>query len=145
MTRQKNALTGYFVASMPSNGEEPEYMQLAKWISSVTDDTDETSEATGYYDGDGNPTTDVTARLEQYSFEGMYDKGDPAMAFINSIKREVGEGRKIMFKKVDSDGTEIEGPATVTVPITSGGEATEFATFSCTIGFDRKPTITATP
>ncbi|KYG28178.1 phage tail tube protein [Alkalihalobacillus trypoxylicola] len=143
MDRVKNALTSYFVAPLPTSpGTEPEYLELGNWITSVTDDTDETSEAIGYYSGDGNPETDVTSRLEQYSFEGTFDKNDPAMAFVDSRKREIGQGRKIMFKIVEDDGTEIEGPATLTVPITTGGEATEFKAFSCTIGFNRTPTVT---
>lgn len=146
--RKKNALTGYFVAPLPTGSSEPEYLELGKRISNVTDDTDENSEETGYYDGDGNPSTDVISRSEKYSFEGMYDETDPAMKFIAGLKREIGEGRKIMFKIVESNGDEVSGPATLTVPITSGGEATEYATFSCTIAFDRKPDVkpkTTTP
>ncbi|WP_017728495.1 phage tail tube protein [Halalkalibacterium ligniniphilum] len=144
MAKVKNALTSYFVAPIPTTGE-PEYLELAKWITSVTDDSDENSEETGYYDGDGNPTTEVISRSERYSFEGVYDDEDPAMKFIKGLKREVGESRKIMFKIVEPNGTEIKGPATVTVPITSGGEATEFPAFSCTISFDRKPDVITVP
>ncbi|GAF65230.1 phage tail tube protein [Alkalihalobacillus trypoxylicola] len=141
MARIKNALTSYFVAPVTGEGEV-EYMELAKWISSVTDASEENSEETGFYDGDGNPTTDVLSRTEKYTFEGVYDDEDPAMKFIAGLKREVGEGRKIMFKVVETNGDVVEGPATVTVPITSGGEATEYATFSCTIAYNQKPELT---
>lgn len=50
MARQKNALTEYYIAEMPADGLEPEYLRLAKWISTVTDDTDEETEDTAFYD-----------------------------------------------------------------------------------------------
>lgn len=142
MSRKKNALTSYFVAPLEEGAGTPDYMELAKWISSVTDDSDENVESTGYYDGDGTPEDDVTSISEKYSFEGMYDDTDPAMKFIASLKHELGEGRKIMFKKVESNGDTYEGRATVTEPKYSGGEATEYAAFSCTISFDKRPTKT---
>ncbi|MET3504941.1 phage tail tube protein [Halalkalibacter oceani] len=142
MARQKNALTSYFVAPIPENGDEPAYMELAKWISSVTDDSDESTEETGYYDGDGTPETDLISRAERYSFEGLYDDEDPAMKFIDGLKRKLGDNRKIMFKKVESNGEIAEGRATVTDIVTSGGEATEYAPFNCVISFDTTPEVT---
>lgn len=146
MARKKNALTSYFVAPMPEGETEPEYLELARWISNVNDDSDEETEDTGYYDGDGTPETDVISLAEKYSFEGLYDKEDPAMKFVAGLKRETGEGRKVMFKKVEPDGESAEGPATATDIVHSGGEATAYATFGCTIAWNRKPTVTpATP
>lgn len=146
MARQKNALTGYFVAELTEAPGEADYKELAKWISSVTDDTDEGTEEQAWYDGDGTPETDVVSVAEKYTFEGLYDDTDPAMKFIASLKRKTGEGRKIMFKKVESNGETAEGVATVTNIIASGGEAADYATFGCTIGFDKKPEVTpATP
>ena len=56
MTRQKNALRGHYVA--PYNGgvepsTEDAWLELAKWISDVSDDTDEKTDDQAYYDGDG--------------------------------------------------------------------------------------------
>ena len=139
MSRKKNALTSYFVAPLVKGSETPDFMELAKWISSVTDESEENVEDTGYYDGDGTPEKDVTSVSESYSFEGMYDDEDPAMKFIAGLKQELGEGRKIMFKKVESNGDTYEGQATVTEPKSSGGEAIEYAVFSCIISFDKRP------
>lgn len=138
MARQKNALTKYFVG--PVDGEAD--LRLAKWISSVTDDSDEETEDTGFYDGDGTPETDVLSVKKTYSFEGMFDADDEAMAFIADLEFETGEGRKIAFKQERADGTILEGPATVTDIVVTGGEATEYETFSCAISWDRKPDIT---
>lgn len=51
MPRKKNALTEYYVGAMPIDGiSEPEYFRLAKWVSTVTDDSDEETEDQGFYD-----------------------------------------------------------------------------------------------
>lgn len=146
MARKKNALTSYFVATLPVDPATADYKELAKWISDVSDDSDESTEDVGYYDGDGTPTTDVISIAERYTFEGFYDAEDPAMKLIASLKRETGEGRKVLFKKVEADGEEASGIATVTDIVASGGAATDYATFSCAITWDKKPTVTpATP
>lgn len=143
MAREKNALTKYFVAPIPTDGAtEPEYNRLAKWISTVTDDSNEESEETGYYDGDGTPETDVISVAKVYTFEGNFDANDPAMAFIATLEFETGENRKIMFKQERTDGSILEGRATVTEPKVTGGEATEYPLFSCAIAWDKKPEIT---
>ena len=53
MARKKNALRGHFIAEVdPENKETAptEWLELAKWITEITDDTDEGSEEVGYYD-----------------------------------------------------------------------------------------------
>lgn len=143
MARKKNALTKYLVAKMPSDGDsEPDYKRFAKWISSVEDDSDEETEDQAFYDGDGTPESDVMSVKKTYSFEGFFDGDDPAHQLIQEIEFETGEGRKIMFKQERTDGTVLEGPATVTEPKVTGGEASEYATLECSIGWDRKPKIT---
>lgn len=145
MARKKNALTEYHVGAIPIDPATTEYNRLAKWVSTVTDDSEEETEDQGYYDGDGTPETDVISVKKSYSFEGMYDEDDPAMKFIASLEFETGEARKVMFKQVRTNGDTLEGKATVSEIKVTGGEATEYATFECTIGWDKKPTITRAP
>ena len=142
MARKKNALTEHYIAPMPANGQEPEYMRIAKWISNIEPSAEEETEEQAYYDGDGTPETDVISVRMTWSFEGVYDDEDPAHKFIRSLEFETGEGRKVMYKQVRQDGTVLEGPATVTEPITTGGEASAYEQFSFTIAWDRKPDIT---
>lgn len=141
MARQKNALTEYYVGEWTTPASEAT-LRLAKWISSVSDDSDESVEDSAFYDGDGTPESDVVSIKKSYSFEGMYDENDPAMAFIAGLEFETGEGRKIAFKQVRTDGTTLTGRATITEIKVTGGEASEYAVFSCSIGWDTKPTIT---
>lgn len=139
MVRKKNALTEYHIAAIPENGGVPEYYRLAKWIQTVNDDSNEETETTGFYDGDGTPNTDVISVAKSYSFEGFFDEEDPAHQLIASLEFETGDARKIMFKQVRTNGDVFEGVATVSNIVVTGGEATEYATFSCTITWDKKP------
>lgn len=142
MARKKNALTEYHVAKLPEAEGTAEYKRLAKWISNVSDDSDEETEDQGFYDGDGTPETDVVSVKKAYTFEGMYDENDPAMKLIADLEFETGEARKVMFKQVRTDGSTLEGRATVTGIKVTGGEATEYAGFECAIGWDTKPKLT---
>ncbi|EOB23391.1 hypothetical protein D061_04556 [Streptococcus pneumoniae 1488] len=106
MTRQKNALRGHFVA--PYNGgtepsTEDTWLELAKWISDVSDDTDEKTDDQAYYDGDGVEETTVVSVKGAYTFEGTYDPDDKAQALIAGMKYKTGDDRKLWHKVVSSD------------------------------------------
>ncbi|URZ87553.1 phage tail tube protein [Floricoccus penangensis] len=141
MARTKNALTGYYIQKISDTNKEKannnEWLELAKWISTVEDASNEETDSTGYYDGDGTPTDDVISHQLGYAFTGLYDDEDAAMSVIESMIGKVGENRKIWFKVVKPDGTkERSGKATVKEPIAQVGDATAFGTFSCTVTFD---------
>lgn len=142
MARKKNALTEHYIAPLPADGAEPDYMRVAKWISNVEPSSEEETEDTAFYDSDGTPETDVTSVKMTWAFEGMYDDEDPAHQFIRSLEFETGEGRKVMYRQVRQNGDVLEGPATVTEPVTTGGEASAHEPINFTVAWDRKPDIT---
>src|SRR5699024_9585268 len=92
--------------------------------------------------GDGTPEQDVTSILKKYTFEGMYDDDDAAMAFVAEKEFETGGGRKIWFKQERTNGQVLEGPATITEIKVTGGEAQEYPAFECSIAWNKKPEIT---
>ena len=142
MARKKNALTEHYIAPMPENGQEPDYLRVARWISNVEPSPEEETEDQAYYDGDGTPETDVISVKTTWAFEGMYDDEDPAHQFLRTLEFETGEGRKVMYKQVRQDGKTLEGRATITEVVTTGGEASAHEPLSFTIAWDRKPEIT---
>ena len=142
MARKKNALTEHYIAPIPESGQEPDYLRIAKWISNVEPSPEEETEDTAYYDGDGTPETDVISVKTTWAFEGMYDDEDQAHQFLRTLEFETGDGRKVMYKQVRQDGTVLEGKATVTELVVTGGEASAFEQLSFTIAWDRKPEIT---
>lgn len=143
MARLKNALRGHFVQAYTIGQEEPgaEWLELAKYISTIGDDTQEGTEEEAFYDGDGTPETDVTSVAGAYTPEGYYDQDDPAQALIAGLKYKIGDGRKIWHKVVSADGTkEWVGRATVSAIVAGAGDASAYETFSCNIRFDQIPT-----
>ena len=87
MARQKNAKRKHLIAPFsPEKAdivpEDSEFMPLAKYIESIEDDTDEETDDTGYYDGDGTPEETVTSVSGAYTVSGIYDADDKAQAHI---------------------------------------------------------------
>lgn len=147
MARYKNALRGHFIAPVTDPKVEPEkstYLELAKWIEDIADDTDEQTTSTAYYDGDGTEETTVTSVKGTYTFKGTYDKEDPAMKYIANLKYKLGNERLVWHKVVDADGkNQAVGIATVSDIKAGSGAAAEYEEFSCKISYNSLPKISA--
>lgn len=147
MARYKNALRGHFIAPVTDPKVEPEkstYLELAKWIEDIADDTDEQTTSTAYYDGDGTEETTVTSVKGTYTFKGTYDKEDPAMKHIAGLKYKLGNERLVWHKIVDADGkNQAVGIATVSDIKAGSGAAAEYEEFSCKISYNSLPKISA--
>ena len=147
MARYKNALRGHFIAPVTDPKVEPEksvYLELAKWIEDIADDTDEATTSVAYYDGDGTEETTVTSVKGSYTFKGTYDKEDPAMKHIAGLKYNLGNERLVWHKIVDADGkNQAVGIATVSDIKAGSGAAAEYEEFSCKISYNSLPKISA--
>lgn len=147
MARYKNALRGHFIAPVTDPKVEPEkstYLELAKWIEDIADDTDEQTTSTAYYDGDGTEETTVTSVKGTYTFKGTYDKEDPAMKHVAGLKYKLGNERLVWHKVVDADGkNQAVGIATVSDIKAGSGAAAEYEEFSCKISYNSLPKISA--
>lgn len=147
MARYKNALRGHFIAPVTDPKVEPEkstYLELAKWIEDIADDTDEATTSVAYYDGDGTEETTVTSVKGSYTFKGTYDKEDPAMKHIAGLKYKLGNERLVWHKVVDADGkNQAVGIATVSDIKAGSGAAAEYEEFSCKISYNSLPKISA--
>lgn len=142
MARNKNALRQHFIQKyVPGESyNEEKWLQLAKYITTIGVDPNETTEEFADYAGDGTPTEDVISVSRAYSPEGQFDPEDPAQALIEELQYEVGEERKVWHRVVRSDGKkEWIGRATVLDIIAGAGDASAYEEFSCTIRFDEKP------
>lgn len=147
MARNKNALRQHFIQKWEPGEKEPvdNWLELAHYISDIGVEPNETTEEEAFYDGDGTLEETVIGVARAYSPEGNFDPEDSAMALIESIQDEVGDGRKVWHKVVRSDGKkEWVGRATVLDIIAGAGPASEYEDFSCTIRFDEKPKVTET-
>lgn len=144
MARTKNALTGYFIQLITETNktapEETSWLELAHYISNIDDASNEESETTGYYDGNGSQEDDVISHQLGYTFTGLFDEDDVAMSAVESMIGKVGEDRKIWFKVVKPDKSkERVGKGTVKEPVAQIGDAAAYGDFSCTITYDSTP------
>lgn len=147
MARYKNALRGHFIAPVTDPKVEPEkttYLELAKWIEDISDDTDETKSSAAYYDGDGTEETTVTAVKGVYTVKGTYDKEDPAMKYIADLKYKLGNDRLVWHKIVDADNkNQTVGIATVSDIKAGSGAAAEYEEFGCKLSYNSIPKVSA--
>lgn len=143
MAKHKNALRGHFIAPFTSIDAKPStdaWLELARWISDVTDDTDEKVDERAYYDSDGTEETVVTGVKVAYSFEGLYDPEDKAQKHIADLKLKLGNDRLVWHKVVSADKKkEWVGLATVTEIIAGSGAASEYEKFGCKISYNSIP------
>lgn len=145
MARVKNALRKHEIAPWTDNDTKPAaeaYLSLAKYISSVTDASDEETDDTAFYDSDGTPEETVISIAEAWDVEGHHDEADPAQKMISDMKRLTGDGRRLWHKITYPNGAVVEGHATVKDIVAGGGEASEYQEFSCTLRYNQTPTVT---
>lgn len=143
MARLKNALRvheiGVFDPKKPET-EPTEWLKLAKYIETVNDESDEETDDTGFYDGDGTPEEIVKSVVGGFSFEGFYDAEDKAQALIAAMKYKIGEGRRVWFRVTSADKKKTWTQVANVSEIKAGdGDATEFEAFECTIKFIKAP------
>ena len=143
MARLKNALRvheiGIFNPATPTT-EPKDWLKLAKYIGTVNDESDEDTDDTGYYDGDGTPEETVLSVVGGYSFEGLYDAEDKAQALIASMRYKVGDARRVWLRVTSADRkkswTEVANVSEIKI---GDGDATDYEAFECTIKWIRLP------
>lgn len=143
MARLKNALRvheiGVFDPTKPTT-EPTAWLKLAKYIETVNDESDEDTDDTGYYDGDGTPEETVLSVVGGFSFEGLYDAEDPAQALIASMKYKIGDNRRVWFRVTSADKKKKWTQVANVSEIKAGdGDATEYEAFECTIKWIKQP------
>jgi len=144
--RNKNAKRQHFVAPFTGDSEPSmaEFLPLAKYITEITDGSEDTTDEFADYAGDGTVQTDIIGIQESWDITGTFDATDAAQALVASMKREVGNGRKLWHLIIDSNGTqEVIGVATAINIISGSGAAEEHEEFSCTLQFDQRPLVRA--
>ena len=143
--RNKNAKREHYVAAFTGEGSDPaeaNFFQLAKYITDITDGSDDKTDEFADYAGDGTVQTDIIGIQESWDISGTFDATDEAQALIAGMKRKVGNERKLWHRIVDSNGAEeIVGVATALSIVAGSGAADEHEEFSCTLQFDQRPTV----
>ena len=143
--RNKNAKRQHFVAPFTTGETVPSmenFLPLAKFITEITDGSDDQTDEFADYAGDGTVQTDIIGIQESWNISGTFDATDEAQGLIAGMKRKVGNDRKLWHLIIDSNGTEeIVGVATALSIIAGSGSADEHEEFSCTLQFDQRPEV----
>ena len=143
--RNKNAKRQHFVAPFTNEETAPtmeNFLPLAKFITEITDGSDDQTDEFADYAGDGTVQTDIIGIQESWNISGTFDATDEAQGLIAGMKRKVGNDRKLWHLIIDSNQTEeIVGVATALSIITGSGSADEHEEFSCTLQFDQRPEV----
>ncbi|MGJ0022729.1 phage tail tube protein [Streptococcus dysgalactiae] len=145
MAKEKNAKRKHEIAPFdPENPtkvpDEGTWKRLARYIETIDDETDEDTDDTGYYDGDGTPEETVLSVVGGYSFEGLYDSEDEAQAMIAAMKYKTGDGRRVWHRVTESNGKKsLTQVANVSEIKAGAGDATAYEEFGCTIKWIKAP------
>lgn len=142
LSKVKNVTTKHYIGETAENEEQVDYLRLAAGIEEVGSENDEQTEEYAYYDGDGTAETEVLSIKKNHPFNGHFIDSDPAQKLIESKEFATGEGRKIMYKQVRSDGKTLIGEATLTDVNVTGGPAEEYRPVSGTITWNSIPEVT---
>jgi len=143
--RNKNAARRHYVAPFINADLVPtvaDALPLAKFITDITDGSDDQTDEFADYAGDGTVQTDIVGIQESWDISGTFDADDEAQALIADMKRKVGNDRKLWHLIVDSNATElVVGVATALSIVAGSGAADEHEEFSCTLQYDQRPTV----
>ena len=142
--RNKNAARRHYVAPFTGNTEPAmtEFLPLAKYITEITDGSEDQTDEFADYAGDGTIQTDIIGIQESWDISGTFDVTDEAQALITGMKRKVGNERKLWHLIVDSNETElVVGVATALSIIAGSGAADEHEEFSCTLQYNQRPEV----
>lgn len=143
MARKKNALRKHELAPYTEGEDTPPtegWVELARYITSISDDSEEKTDDGADYAGDGTEQDILTGRTEKWKYEGTYDPEDPAQQLIKSMKRKTSDDERLLWHRItESDGKVIVGVARVLDIVAGGGDATDYEDFTGTINFIKTP------
>jgi hypothetical protein len=119
------------------------WQRIGAGIQTITPNGNETTDQTGYYDGEGLASTLVTGGQVTLAFSGHRKYGDPAQDYIASLALSYGAAREVEYRWTAPDGQVIQGDAALANIVPGGGDANSKSTFSFEAHINGRPTLTA--
>ncbi|MDN6256445.1 MAG: capsid protein [Tetragenococcus halophilus] len=119
--------------------EDTDMEVLAAGISEITPASDDTTDATPYWDGEGFTDTEVTGKNITFAITGNRVFGDPAQDYVASKFLDIGDALRTVTRWTDPKGNKVEAVATLTAIVPFGGAANAKQTFSFTLALNGKP------
>lgn len=119
------------------------YAKLCKGIENVTFSSNEQNQQYFFLCGEGVAHNEVTGSAPELQVSGRRIAGDVAQDYIVSKQFALGEARNSSIK-ITAEGQVITCDCSIGDVVSFGGATLDVNTFSCTIRFNGKPTVTST-
>jgi hypothetical protein len=117
------------------------YSKLCAGIESMEFNVNEQNQQYFFLCGEGFASNEVTGSAPELSISGRRIVGDAAQDYIVGKQFALGDNRKSSVK-ITAEGNVITCDCTIGDVVSFGGASTDVNTFSCTIRFNGKPTVT---
>ena len=117
------------------------YAKLCKGIENVTFASNEQNQQYFFLCGEGFAQNEVTGGAPELQVSGRRIKGDEAQDYIVGKQFALGTDRNSSIK-ITAEGQVITCDCSIGDVVSFGGATLDVNTFSCTIRFNGKPTVT---
>ena len=117
------------------------YAKLCKGIENVTFNSNEQNQQYFFLCGEGVAHNEVTGSAPELQVSGRRIAGDAAQDYIVGKQFALGEDRNSSIK-ITAEGQVITCDCSIGDIVSFGGATLDVNTFSCTIRFNGKPTVT---
>ena len=124
-----------------SSSSEWTYAKLCKGIEGMTFNSNEQNQQYFFLCGQGFAHNEVTGGAPELQVTGRRIVGDAAQDYIVGKQFALGEDRNSSVKII-SGGKQITCDCSIGDVVSFGGNTLDVNTFSCTIRFNGKPTVT---
>ena len=118
------------------------YSKLCKGIENVTFNSNEQNQQYFFLCGEGFAHNEVTGGAPELQVSGRRIAGDAAQDYIVGKQFVLGEDRNSSIK-ITAEGQVITCDCSIGDIVSFGGATLDVNTFSCTIRFNGKPTVTS--
>lgn len=122
--------------------EKANFAVLAAGISTITPAAADTTDATAYYDGEGFTDSSVTGKNITFALSGHRVFGDTAQDYVAKHFLSIGDELRTLARWTDAKGNQVQSVVTMTAIVPFGGAANAKQTFSFTLAFNGKPSLT---
>lgn len=137
--------THLYEVDITPNESSRTWARVGCGIATIEPDGNEEVDQTGYYDGDGGTTSDVTGGQMTISVTGHRVYGDPFQDYCSALSFSYGTARKTKMRVTNPDGEVITSDITIAniKAMAANGDANAKGDFECELHCDGAPTVSA--
>jgi hypothetical protein len=125
----------------------PTWARVGRGIATIEPDGNEEVDQTGYYDGDGGTSSEVTGGQMILSLTGHRCYGDPFQDYVASLAFIYGQARHTHVRVTNPDGEVVTDDVTLAniKAFGANGDANNKGDFEVEVHFNGSPTVEQAP